>query len=87
MLVAKNMQNLVIFMEQATNLYDIDLKAGNMCLNQFIIDEDAAFELSGVHYFKESWLSQKVLPWTKEQEREMKSKEWEYLEILTQNKT
>ena len=30
------------------------VKAGNMCLNRFCIDEDAAFELSGVNYLKKS---------------------------------
>ena len=28
------------------------LKGGNMILNRFCIDEDAAFELSGVNYLK-----------------------------------
>ena len=30
------------------------LKGGNMILNRFCIDEDAAFELSGVNSFKKS---------------------------------
>ena len=30
--------------------FEISLKAGKMCLNRFCIDEDAAFELSGVCY-------------------------------------
>ena len=30
------------------------LKGANMCLNRFCIDEDAAFELSGVHYLKKT---------------------------------
>ena len=46
-------QNLVILMEPSQNAYDIDLKVGNMCLNQFCIDEDNAFELFGVHFLNE----------------------------------
>ena len=48
----KIMQNLVVFMEPSGFADEISLKAGNMCFNQFCIDEDAAFELSGVHYFE-----------------------------------
>ena len=52
----KNMQNLVFLMEPSEYAVYTDLKAGNMCLNRFSIDEDAAFELSGVHYLeKSSW--------------------------------
>ena len=47
------MQNLVLLMDPSEDAADIDLKGGNMCLNRFSIDEDAAFELSGVHYMKE----------------------------------
>ena len=42
------MQNLVVFMEPSENAYSTPLKGGNMILNRFCIDEDAAFELSGV---------------------------------------
>ena len=45
-------QNLVFLMESSTNKSNISLKGGNMCLNRFCIDEDAAFELSGVYYLK-----------------------------------
>ena len=48
------MQNLVVLIEPSENAYNINLKAGNMFLNRFCIDEDAAFELSGVHYLKKS---------------------------------
>ena len=48
------MQNLVIFMEPSPDAYDISLKGGNMILNRFCIDEDAAFELSGVNYLEKS---------------------------------
>ena len=50
------MQNLVILMEPSLDGDNVSVKAGNMILNRFCIDEDAAFELSGVHYLKEaSW--------------------------------
>ena len=45
-------QNLVVFMEPSENTAFIGLKCGNMILNRFCIDEDAAFELSGVNFFK-----------------------------------
>ena len=48
----KIMQNLVVLMEPSEFAEDINLKGGKMCLNRFCIEEDAAFELSGVHYLK-----------------------------------
>ena len=36
------------------DLYDTPLEVGNMILNRFCIDEDAAFEFSGVKYLKKS---------------------------------
>ena len=50
----KNMQNLVFLMDPSRYAHNIDLKCGNMCLNRFSIDEDAAFELSGVHYLEKN---------------------------------
>ena len=46
--MSKNMQNLVVFIEPSEDAHRTDLKAGNMILNRFCIDEDAAFELSRV---------------------------------------
>ena len=46
------MQNLVVLKEPSEHACDISFKAGNMCLNQFSIDADAEFELSGVYYLK-----------------------------------
>ena len=48
------MQNLVVLINPADyfQTYETSLKAGNMCLNRFCIDEDAAFEFSGVYYLK-----------------------------------
>ena len=47
------MQNLVVLMDTSERLpYEASLKTGNMILNRFCIDEDAAFELSGVNYLK-----------------------------------
>ena len=48
----KIMQNLVFLMESSENAEVVSLKFGDMCLNRFCIDEDAAFELSCVHYLK-----------------------------------
>ena len=41
-------------MEPSEDPYYTSLKAGNMILNRFCIDEEAAFELSGVNYLKTS---------------------------------
>ena len=50
----KIMQNLVLLMEPSKDSYKVGLKGGSMCLNRFSIDEDAAFEFSGIHYLKKS---------------------------------
>ena len=47
------MKNLVVLMEPSEDAYDISLKGGNM--NRFCIDEDTAFELSGVNHLKNSY--------------------------------
>ena len=52
--MAKLFQNLVVLMEPSKDGYRNSLKGGNMCLNRFCIDEDAAFELSGVFYLEKS---------------------------------
>ena len=48
------MQNLLVLTDPPRKVanHDISLKAGNMILNRFCIDEDAAFELSEVNYLK-----------------------------------
>ena len=48
------MQNLVVFMEPSHDACDVSLKGGNKIFNRFGIDEDAAFELSGVYYLEKS---------------------------------
>ena len=48
------MQNLVVFIEPNERAHRTPLKGGNMILNRFCIDEDAAFELSGVNTLKKS---------------------------------
>ena len=52
--MSKTMQNLVVLMEPSEHADDVSLKGGNMILNRFCIDEDAAFELSGVNYLKKT---------------------------------
>ena len=47
--MSKTMQNVVVFMEPSHHAHETPLKAGIMILNRFSIDEDAAFELSGVN--------------------------------------
>ena len=59
------MQNLFVFMESSEDtwsplmgrtkvLWDVSSKAGNMVLNRFFINEDAAHELSGVNFLANS---------------------------------
>ena len=50
--MSKIMQNLVVLMEPSEIAMDIEFKAGNMFFNRFCIEEDDAFELSGVHNLK-----------------------------------
>ena len=52
--MSKVMQNLVILKEQSQYAFYNSWKAGNMIFNRFCIDEDAAFELSGVYYLARS---------------------------------
>ena len=52
--MSKIMQNLVVLMEPSEDAYFTPLKTGNMILNRFCIDEEAAFELSEVNYSKTS---------------------------------
>ena len=48
------MKNVIVFVEPPKEANDISMKAGNLYINRLCIDEDAAFELSGVHYFETS---------------------------------
>ena len=51
------MQNLVILMEPSDGWYADrrNIEAGKMVLNRFCIEEDAAFDLSGVYYLEKTW--------------------------------
>ena len=44
------MQNIVLLMDPTSDAFIESLRAGNMYLNRFCIDEDAAFESTGVYY-------------------------------------
>ena len=50
--MSKIKQNLVFFMEPSDDACYTTVQAATMMLNLFCIDEDAAFELSGVNYLK-----------------------------------
>jgi len=60
------MQNLVVFMEPSEEAHRTPLKGGNMILNRFCIDEDAAFELSGVNSLEKE---PKVMKYSDEKEK------------------
>ena len=67
------MQNLAVFMEPSGYAPEISSRSGNMILNRFCIDEDGAFELSGVYYFKT--LDDKIFGYDREVHRKAKGKE------------
>ena len=43
------MQNLIVLTESPEDAFVISLKGVNMILNRFCVDEDAAFEISGIN--------------------------------------
>jgi len=59
------MQNLIVLVDPTEvfgskeNYFDCSLKANNMFVGRFCIDEDAAFELSGIHYLYQWSLTSK----------------------------
>ena len=50
--MSKTMQNLFVFIGPSEHAWETSLRGGNMILNRFCIDEDAAFELSAVNYLE-----------------------------------
>ena len=64
-------QNLVVVMEPTEDAPVICLKGGKMYFNRFLICEDAAFELFGVHYLAKSFFD---LKFREDFEAERKSK-------------
>ena len=71
--MSKIMQNLIVLMEPSEVAYKTPLKGGNMILNRFCIDEDAAFELAGVNSLEKS-------SWDMEKDRgKFKGKEYSFL--------
>ena len=71
--MSKIMQNLFVFMEPSVEAYETPLKGGNLILNRFFIDEEAAFELSGVKSLRKTSLEDK------EVEIKLKGKEYSFL--------
>ena len=53
------MQNLVLLVDPSEYDWRTPLKPGRMLLNRFCIDEDAAFEFSGVNYLKKYEFTEK----------------------------
>ena len=47
-------QNLFIFYEKDTELYDIQLQLVNSYMNRFVIEEEAQFEVVGIHRAEQS---------------------------------
>ena len=76
--MTKTIQNLVVLLEPSEDIYNVSSKGARMCLNRFCIDEDAAFELSGVYYLEKS--STKII-FKKDFEVERKTKGNGYLSL------
>ena len=76
------MQNLIVLMEPSEDAWITPLRTGNMILNQFCIDEDAAFELSGVDYLKQSHRAMESER-EFEAERKVKGKDYSFLRSET----
>ena len=49
----KLMQNVVVLINSIEEAYEISIKASNMYLNRLCIDEEAAFESTGIYFLKE----------------------------------
>ena len=79
--MSKTMQNLVVLMEPSKDAWDTSLKGGKMILNRFCIDEDAAFELSGVNYLKKSSDEMKNEKIKFKVERKIKGKEYSFYDL------
>ena len=78
--MSKIMQNLVVLMEPSEDADDVPLKTGNMILNRFCIDEDAAFELSGVNYLRKTYVILRLgLTKSDKEQRKSKGKEDSFL--------
>ena len=71
--MSKIKQNLVVLMQPSKLAHNNSLKAGNMILNRFCIDEDAAFELSGVNCLKKIEMMD-----GKSLKRKIKGKDYKY---------
>ena len=74
--MSKIMQNLVVLLEPSEDASNVSLKGGNLMLNRFCIDEDAAFELSGVNYLEKSSDEMKRESKKFRDERKVKGKEY-----------
>ena len=68
------MKDLVFLMEPSKNEWMTPLKIGNLYLNRFAIDEEAAFEVLGIHYFVPSRYSHDKNEIFKTEQSELKQK-------------
>lgn len=50
--MSKTMQNITLFMDATRKDYETHLKSGNSFMNRFSIEEDAAFEIIGIHHLE-----------------------------------
>ena len=57
------MHNLIVLLEKSEDIENTSLKAAMLYLNRFSIDEDAACEISGVYYLKNT--PKKMMDYTK----------------------
>ena len=50
--MSKTMQNIILIMDDPRCAYRTPQKSGNSFMNRFSVDEDAAFEIIGIHHLK-----------------------------------
>ena len=58
--MSRTMRNLIIFMDATGDSTVTPLKYGNSFMNRFSIDEDAAFEIIGIHHLESEHYEQSV---------------------------
>ena len=67
------MQNVILFMDASGHDYTTQLKSGHSFMNRFSIEEDAAFEIIGIHHLETQKSSNTIIDPQKIKGKEMKN--------------
>ena len=73
-------------MEPNEDAFRTPLKGGNMILNRFCIDEDAAFELSGVNSLEKTLSDNVMTKWYETKPELYKAREIEKIKLKMEEK-